>query len=454
VRCACRSFNVDKLLLCLTFALAASSAFGQVSPAEIPNLKLKAVEQKYLPQLQALHKAIDGAKFSFPFLLTRYVNSDPDRTSTFDSRGLEFVNFQGETVLKVSGIYRAAYDSDQLTENERAVHTFHDVIIPVLGLVAQQIPADVECDAIGFEIAYHTRDSSKNFAYEGRENLAIVMNRQDAFVLLKETDEQQQQTLLNRSAIYVNGKQLGLALSDRDAFDLEALQESRSTSYRAAARSTQASTGSPILLDSNPAAIPPHVEPRGKPSSSAGPAVVSPAASAGSKPPVPAAPSADPKATPTQADADQLQKRFQDQLDSLLRVNNPSLNLVDYASPSFAVYHDKLVLQLTLRNTLAFDKNASSIYKRAAQTFDLFLAPELKTLMQKLPKDAEFDALDFSVLNRFSPQKDPSEAIEFICPRQAVESFMDDQITNQDFINQSTVLVNGIRIALNLQLVE
>jgi hypothetical protein len=35
-----------------------------------------------------------------------------------------------------------------------------------------------------------------------------------------------------------------------------------------------------------------------------------------------------------------------------------------------------------------------------------------------------------------------------------MRSFVDDEITSQDLINQSIVLVNGVRIALNLQLVE
>jgi hypothetical protein len=107
---------------------------------------------------------------------------------------------------------------------------------------------------------------------------------------------------------------------------------------------------------------------------------------------------------------------------------------VDYAPPSFSVYHDKLVLQVTLRNSLVFEKGTSSIYKRVGQGFDLFLAPELKFLMQKLPADAEFDALDFSVLNRLGAEKSSSEAVEFICPLKSVRSFVNEEITGQDLI--------------------
>ena len=75
--------------------------------------------------------------------------------------------------------------------------------------------------------------------------------------------------------------------------------------------------------------------------------------------------------------------------------------------------------------------------------------------MEKAPADAEFAAYDFSILNQLAATPHPlSEAVEFICPRKAAQQFADAEITNQQLIDQSIVLVNGVRIALNLQLVE
>jgi hypothetical protein len=110
-------------------------------------------------------------------------------------------------------------------------------------------------------------------------------------------------------------------------------------------------------------------------------------------------------------------------------------------------------LQLTFRNPAVFEKGTSSIYKRAAQTFDLFLASQLKALVPKLPTD-QLEALDFSILNRLGSEKDGSEAVEFICPLKSIRSFIEDGITSQDLIDQSLVLVNGVRINLHLELVE
>jgi len=157
---------------------------------------------------------------------------------------------------------------------------------------------------------------------------------------------------------------------------------------------------------------------------------------------------------PSPPGVEQLQTQYQAQLDALLKENGAQFQLVDYAPPVFAIYHKQLVLQLTLRNPLMFEKGSSSIYKRAAQSFDLFLAPQLKAIVPKLPADHQVDALDFSILNRLGNEKDASEAVEFICPLKPIRSFVEGGITSQDLIDQSLVLVNGVRISLHLELVE
>jgi FtsZ-interacting cell division protein YlmF len=50
--------------------------------------------------------------------------------------------------------------------------------------------------------------------------------------------------------------------------------------------------------------------------------------------------------------------------------------------------------------------------------------------------------------------KGSPEAIEYIATLKALREFADARITNQALINQSIVLVNGVRIELNLQTVE
>jgi hypothetical protein len=432
-------------LFTLTVVLVVGGpANAQVSPTEIANPKLRAAEQAYLPQLQSLQQAISKAQFPLPFILTRYVGVDPERQASLDRRGLEFVYFHDRMLLKTSGFYTVAFNSEQLTPNERASRTFEEVIIPILQLITQELPADAPCDDIGFEIAYHALAARKNSYFEGREILAVVLDRADAFAFLKESGNERRQTILNRSGIYLDAKPFGLALGQKDALNLETLERSGSAEG-GLATSTSSSTERGRL---------PIGSPRYAPISPSNASRASSAEKSTTNIVTPVTPASDPKPAASQSDAERLQGQHQAQLDTLLKENGAQFHLVDYAPPSFAIYHKQLVLQLTLRNPLVFEKNTSSIYKRAAQSFDLFLAPELKALLPKLPLDHQVEALDFSILHRLGNEKDSSEAVEFICPLRSIRSFVEDEIASQELIDQSLVLVNGVRISLHLELVE
>ncbi len=431
------------LLVFAVLLLTPGPVFAQVSPAEILNPKLKAEEQKYLPQLESLRRTIDETRFPFAFVLTRYVSADTEKQGPTDTRGLEFVIFQERMLLKVSGQYKAAFDSQQLTQNQRADRTLRDVVVPILQLIRKEFHGELDCDGIGFEIAYHTRAAKQSYEYEGKEMLVVVFSVPDAFAFLAVGGNDARQAILNRSQIFADGKEFALALGAHDPLDLD--QPGRGE----IAERTNPAASPPVSPDSPPPLVSPP----------AGPAVPSGSAHSGRREQAPratavvaAGSSADQASV--QADADRLQAKFQPQLDALTKDGSEKFHFVDYAPPSFEVYHDGVVLQVTLRNPLAFDRRATSIYKRAAQSLDLFLAPELKALVSKLPADSAISALDFSVLIQLGSEKDSSEAVEFICPLKSVDSFVRDDITTQDLVNQSIVLVNAVRIALNLQLVE
>lgn len=426
--------------------MAAGNTIGQMNPAEIINPELKAAETKYFSQLKALNHAIEATRFPFSFYVSRYVGLNPAQQAESDSRGIEFVRFHDQVVLKITGNYNAAYNAALLTQNQRATHVFQEVITPILQLVAREIPADVTCDAIGFEISFHSRSQKTNYDYEGKEILVAVLKPADAFAYSQAQSDQDRQEILNRSEIYLDGNLFGLALYQPNPFDLEAL-----------GRITQPSK----------AEAPPETSSRVSPGASlAGPRVVTDFTNpktrgetdgdySSSRPKLPA-PVAQP-VTPaaTQSDAELLQTKYQAELDAYAKVLASRFHLVDYAPPSFGVFRNQIVLQITLRNSSRFDRNATSIYKRAAQSFDLFLAPQLKDLLEKIPADWEFNALDISILNQLSPDaKTSSEAIEFVFPLPITHKFVDSDITNQQLIDQSVVLVNGMRISLDLQRVE
>jgi hypothetical protein len=405
-------------------------SFAQVSPAEIPNPRLKVLEQAHLSKLIEINRTVPLLTYPFPFSLNRYVGSDPKSPTGVDGRGLEFVNFHDQTVLKVTGNYQAAFDADRLTSNQRSGRVFNDVIYQILEIVPSYFSASDSFDAVGFEICYHVRRKAAHYEYEGKEILVAVLSKADALRYPKAQTDSERQEILNRSEIFLDGKPFGLALSGSEPFDVATLQRS----VKQPANQNQ-SGPSP---SSDPANF-------ARPGQEAG--VTSETASMQ----MPDAATV----VHTRADAERLETKYKSQLDALGAAGLTNHHFVQYAPPAFVIFRNQIVLQLTLRNPNTFDKEVTSIYKRAARSFDLFLAPQLKSILERIPDDAELGGLDISILNDLTGTAGhSSEAVEFVCPLRAIRKFSDADITNQELINQSVVLVNGVRISLNLQQVE
>ena len=461
--------TLSTLGACLLFF--PSPGWGQVSAAEITNPRLKALEKANLDKLMELNHEISHMKFPFPFVLTRYVGLDPKAQIAADTRGIEFVKFHDRLVLKISGNYNAAFNSDLLTQNERANHVVDEVVAPILPLLTKYFPGNPAFDAFGFEISYHVRTHNKQFGYEGKEFLALSFSKADISAYLNAQRQSSKQEIIDRSEVYLDGKEFGLALGQRKAFDVEGLDKSEPSHPLEAKVVTDHAESkevdpAPIAHDSNirlaglnldtlpTFRLPPPVKPATLSAGGALPSTPSatpaPLSAAGA---LPATPSVTP--APAAVDLDELQKKYQPQLDTLTQDGLAHYHFVDYAPASIGLFHKQVYLQITLRNPALFDRNGTSIYKRAAQSFDLFLAPQLKGLLAKIPSDQEITGVDVTVLDEFSrAASSSSEALEFICPLSPLRQFADAEITNQDLISQSVILVNGVRIALNLQQVE
>jgi hypothetical protein len=415
----------------------------QVNPAEITKPSLKRAEQTYFQQLIDLNHAVTQAKFPYPLTLSRYPGLDPKQQVAADKRGLEFIDFEDRVVLKISADYKAAFNAQLLSQNQRANRVLDDVIVPILQLFPNVMSPRSDFDGVGFEIAYHVRTASSSYSYEGKEVLSVVFNKEDAFRFAGTSELSDRQEILDNSQVYVNGKSFGLMLGQRDPLVLgEAATGSSSRAPSTSAPAPSAPVSSEVRLPEAAQEIPsglraPNLETQPSPASPDARAILTG------------------KAPATQADAEALQIKLQAQLQALDIEGRVHDYFVDYGPPSFAVFRNQIYLQLTLRNPTVFDPNTSSIYKRAARSFDLFLAPRLKTLLEKTPKDPAIAGLDITVLTEFSAKAtSSSEALEFMCPIEPLRSFTDADITNQDLINHSVVLVNGVRIALDLQQVE
>jgi hypothetical protein len=438
--CSCMVNRVLRCFLAAAFSFVCIHvSLAQVSPNEILNPQLKALESQYFSQLKTINQQIAKTRFPFAFYLSRSVGLDPSQQVEADTRGLEFERFRDRLVLKATGNYNAAYDSKQFTRNERGARTFRDVMMPILQIITQNIPPDVECDAIGLEVSYHVRDVQKSYDYEGQDILVVVLDLKDAFQLTLEKNDTARQVILDRSLVFLGGQEYGLSLLDRDPAVVDTQARSKSKKIDSSS-SAGSSTSASRLIRDNPNLMP---SPPGNAADYSAPA--------------PKVDLSQSKPASTPADAEKLQTQYQPQLDALFKEGQAKFSFVDYDPPTFVVVSKQMVLQMTLKNPSRFDPEKTNIYKRAAQTFDLFVAPKLKDVLDRIPGDVPVDYYDFSVVNSLAPGsggKERSEAIEFLLPKTLAQKFANAEVTNQELIDKGQVLLNGVRIALNLQLVE
>src|ERR1035437_9958570 len=102
--------------------------------------------------------------------------------------------------------------------------------IPLNSLIVGPFLPNHYCNPLALAICtravYHTRDANKAYDYEGQEVLTVVLGRDDAFSYLNTAVDEDRQKLLNRSNIFVDGKEFGLALNQRDSFNVQAFERS------------------------------------------------------------------------------------------------------------------------------------------------------------------------------------------------------------------------------------
>ena len=123
----------------------------------------------------------------------------------------------------------------------------------------------------------------------------------------------------------------------------------------------------------------------------------------------------------------------------------------------FRTFKNRNYVEIKIGYLVTYNTLKVSMYDAASITFD----EVVKKLAKKISMDfKKQDTLDGFIFNVTYTNKDFSEKYdvprhvtnEFILPKEACRQYANLDITNQDLINQSIVLVDGERISLNLQI--
>ncbi len=390
-------------------------------PMELPDPKARHLQQKHLKTLMAIGTEIGQHKFPYPFYFSRVLDVDLARMQAADQRSIRFDIYKNQTVLEITGNYYAAYAAGRMDSYARLKETFERVIIPILQAEVAHFPDDSEFSAFAIEVSHHVRQKVMGISSEEPENVTVVIPVAVAqkFVDAK-TDDQKQAAILE-AKVFLNGQPCSLWLQEgpppeewkeKTAPQTVVQATVMPVSATTSAGETASPTVSSHLLKTSPTPMP----------------IVTPETLTG------------------------LQRQNQDAIDRMLKALEPEVHFLPYASPTFIGFRQGAYLQLSFRTSLDVP-DTSSRYKLAALAFDEHVSHLIRPLLDYFPADAGFEGLDFSSTIHFAGES-KVEAVEFFFPLRMMRCFASYDCTGQQLLDSGTVVINGERSAVDLQIAE
>jgi hypothetical protein len=413
-----------------------SAARAQVvSPVEIKDPALRALQQQYMDDLRQAGADILSSHFDYPFYLSRKLDLDQARQQVADQTSIRFDTYSGKTVLAITGNYYAAYSAQKINPEQRARSTFLNVVMPILKAAVPRFQNNQQVQGYAVEISHHIMGKVMGVSMERPENLMVFLPRSGALRLLAAKDQTAQQAALLQGQVFLNAQPISIWLNDAVPPKV-ATADDHADDHAANAQSDPDQTGveggsTEKGNGSQPGAVAPKIPVKPK------------------EPPPPP-----PRDTSTQALA-AVQLSNQPWIDSIVKELEPQAHFVSYAPPKFVAFRQGIYLELSLNSALPVSA-AGSRYKLAATAFDDHVAHLVRPLMAYFKDSKDFDGIGFSTNIHLEGKSAPavSEAVEFFFPLSSLRCYEKYDCTGQQLLDAGTVLINGERVALDLQIAE
>lgn len=386
------------------------------------------LQKQYFGQLQLISSDAAELHFPYPFYFSQTLDIDEARQKQLPQGSIRFDQFNGQTVIAMSGNYYISYSSEMLTRNQRARKTYEDVVLPLLKIAVKRMDKGVPFDAYAFEIAHHVRTKILKINTEGAENLMILIPRAIAGRLVRASDTEAQQSALLESEVYINGNPLTLWLTGDDApedvRDHYLARHGHSDAAKTSAPAEPPETGNLV----NPNLIPESELAKIVRERRNAPPDLSPAR------------------------LEKLRTANESILQQMVPELNQQAHFVEYAPPAFVAFHDGAYLQLNM-NTDLEQPVGSSQYRIAAMAFESHISHVLRPVAKYFHDHPQFEGVDFATTVHQSAQPS-SISVEFVVPFQTLVCYEKYDCTGQELINRSIILINGERVAMDLQRAE
>ena len=412
------------------FVISASRA-QVVSPVEIKDPALRALQQQYVDELRLVGQDILATQFDYPLYLSRKLDLDQAQQLHADQHSIRFDSYNGKTVLAITGNYYAAYSSDKISSDERARSTFLNVVMPVLKAAVPRFQSNHSVEGYAVEISHHIMGKVMGVSMERPENLMVFLPQSAALRLLGSKDDDTRQAALMQGQTFLNAQPITIWLNGAGP-QLAANAPPDDNSTRSQLASTQ--VGAEIVSGgSSDARVP----------------ATSPALSRTKEPPAPPVRDTSPQALSS------LQVSNQQVVDQMVKELDSQAHFVAYAPPKFVAFRQGIYLELPLNSTLPASA-AGSRYKLAAMAFDDHVVHLVRPLLAFFKDEQKFDGIGFSTTVRLAGKSaiSTSEAVEFYFPLTPLRCYEKYDCTGQQLLDAGTVLINGERVALDLQIAE
>lgn len=192
--------------LAVVLLLAGASLAQVLSPAEIKDAELRALQQQYMDDLKQVGQDILANQFEYPFYLSRKLDLDQAQQARADQRSIRFDRFNSQIVLAVTGNYYAAYSADKMTKDQRARETFLKVVMPLLKAEVPRFQNNRQIKGYAVEISHHITGKVMGVAMERPENLMVYLPQAAAVRLVAAKEETAQQAALLQGKVFLNAE--------------------------------------------------------------------------------------------------------------------------------------------------------------------------------------------------------------------------------------------------------
>jgi hypothetical protein len=424
----------NRAALIALFLFVASGCLAQVvSPVELKDPALRTFQQQYIDDLRLVGQDILATKFDYPFYLSRKLDLDQAQQVHADQHSIRFDSYNGRTVLAITGNYYAAYSAEKISSDERARSTFLKVVMPVLQAAVPHFQSNHDVQGYAVEISHHIMGKVMGVSMERPENLMVFLPQAAALRLLASKDDDTRQAALMQGQTFLNAQPITIWLNGAGPqLAVNAPTADNSTDGQSASAEIVPGGNTGAQLPGTAAASPSASKPREQ-----------------MPPPAPPVRDTSPQALSS------LQASNQQVVDQMVKELDPQVHFVAYAPPKFVAFRQGIYLELSLNSTLPAP-DAGSRYKLAAMAFDDHVAHLIRPLLAYFKDQQKFDGIGFSTTVHLAGKSasGTSEAVEFYFPLSSLHCYEKYDCTGQQILDTGTVLINGERVALDLQIAE